>query len=78
MATEGMATVLPFPERRSHFSMGTAAAMPEVGDVLARGLDEWLVVEVVECADGKHALTLEPMERAPGTRADSGSHDELT
>ena len=78
MASQGMATVLRFPDRRPHFSMGTAAEMPKVGDVLTRDGDEWLVAEVIECADGKYALTLEPMERATGARADSDSHDELT
>ena len=78
MASEGMATVLRFPDRRSQLSTSTAAAMPKVGDVLTRADDEWLVVEVFESIDGKYALTLEPMERATGTRAGGDLHDEFT
>jgi hypothetical protein len=78
MATEGTATILQFPDRRPEFAASTLASLPEVGDVLTRARDEWLVVEVIESIDGKYALTLEPMERATSTRADGGSRGEPT
>ena len=78
MASERMATVLRFPDRRSQFSMSTAAAMPTVGDVLTKDSEEWLVVEVIESIAGRSALTLEPLERATGTLAEGDWHGELT
>jgi hypothetical protein len=57
------ARVLLFPDRRSELMMSGEAPTPEVGDVLERNGDKWVVVEVTENPRGS-AVRLEPVERA--------------
>jgi hypothetical protein len=63
MSDGGNARVLLFPDRRSELMMSSDAPTPEVGDVLKRNGDEWVVVEVTEDPRGS-TVRLEPVERA--------------